>query len=429
MQEHSIKQDMQQNSRSINLQCRTYLKTKQEFSKPIKIEDFKGDISLEFEEIGKENILAGTQNHELKEHFCLTCEKSYATKIQLGNHIRYSHGAPSKCTECNMSFQSKMKHQQHTLKKHVRILTPKTIFCQKCGKGFYVECDMKPHTEKCGQIKKRKRKTKVHECEICGKVFIRSNSFLKHMKIHKEKLLTSVDCTVCGQTFSSQKTLESHFKINHMYCTVCGQSFSSQKDLGQHFKINHPDMLTPCNICEKKFLSKRELSQHKRRVHPEVRVICSRCGQSLKTNYALEHHKRTSCGNKKSKPWEVLGERAKRARSKVMIDVISGVINKNPAYYKERNYLHCLHDSLLAMSKNERKYLQDKISNNFHLIGDATGKKILTIEDLTEFFNKELLKNKTITFNAECTYCGEEVKDSSDLENHVKLYHAAQKQI
>ena len=260
-------------------------------------------------------------------------------------------------------------------------------------------------------------------------MFIRRNSFPKHIKIHKEKLLAIIDCTVCGQSFSSQKTLGRHLKIDHLYCTVCGLSFRSQQFFGQHLKTDHLDMLIQCDICQKKFLSRRELSQHKRRVHSGIRVVCSTCGQSFKTNSALEHHKITSCGNMKSKPWEVLGERARRGRTKVMIDLISGVINKNPAYYNERNYLRCLHDSLLAMSKNERKSVQDKISNNFHVIGDATGEKILTIEDLTEFFNKELLKTKTRTFNTECAYCGEEVKDSSDLENHVKLYHAAQKQI
>ena len=121
VQDHSIKQEMEQNSRSTNLsfpcvQCKAYFTTKQEFSKHHKIEHSIRDIYLEFEEIGRDNILAGTQNYDLKELNCVTCEKSYATKIQLWNHIHYSHGVPSKCYECNRSFQSKKKLQQHRFK-------------------------------------------------------------------------------------------------------------------------------------------------------------------------------------------------------------------------------------------------------------------------------------------------------------------------
>ena len=55
--------------------------------------------------------------------------------------------------------------------------------------------------------------------------------------------------------------------------------------------------------------------------------------------------------------------------------------------------------------------------------------KNLTIEDVTQLIDEHLQKTKTAPFEAECEYCGEEMKDNSDLEKHINLFHAVKKML
>ena len=155
-----------------------------------------------------------------------------------------------------------------------------------------------------GWFKKKEGKHTNHKCDICSQVFTRNTSMLHHRKLHKDKMLHS------------------------RFCTVCGLSFGSKYALGVHYSIKHPDITFQCNLCQKKFLSEILRNSHKGKVHAKDTVNCLSCGQFLKRKSSLENHRQNSCGIIKFKPWEELGKRARRARAKFIIDVLSGAINR-----------------------------------------------------------------------------------------------------
>jgi len=62
-------------------------------------------------------------------------------------------------------------------------------------------------------LRRRLEKYK-HECETCGKLFIRPDDYKKHMRCHTgEKPYT---CLKCGQRFQLKGGLNKHMKKQHV---------------------------------------------------------------------------------------------------------------------------------------------------------------------------------------------------------------------
>ena len=78
------------------------------------------------------------------------------------------------------------------------------------------------------------------------------------------------------------------------------------------------------------------------------------------------------------------------------------------------------------MSLNERKLLIKKMSENFHIIEEVTGKKLVTVEDIINLFGEGLIKNYVTSSDVECNFCGEEAKHESDLQKHKEKLHPSQ---
>ena len=72
------------------------------------------------------------------------------------------------------------------------------------------ESNFKRHKETCG-----KPKPKVtHECSVCKKVFLRKCFYLKHIKIHYDKVNQEkkIECNICFLTFMWPYSLKNNLK-------------------------------------------------------------------------------------------------------------------------------------------------------------------------------------------------------------------------
>ncbi len=54
---------------------------------------------------------------------------------------------------------------------------------------------------------------KPHECDQCGKTFLRASSLKDHLKVHSKEKPHS--CSLCGKSFSQLQNLKSSSEDTH----------------------------------------------------------------------------------------------------------------------------------------------------------------------------------------------------------------------
>ena len=143
-------------------------------------------------------------------HKCDVCEKKFARKRDLENHIRVHTGdKPFMCEWCGKTCS-----QLANLQKHERIHT-----------------GVKPYS-----------------CPVCLKPFSDLSSLTRHKQIIHEKLRPHI-CKICKKTF----TLNSHLR----------------KHASVHAKVKP----YPCGLCDRKYCSEFHLRAHRRRAHCRRRWV------------------------------------------------------------------------------------------------------------------------------------------------------------
>ena len=114
-------------------------------------------------------------HHKIKELQCMYCDKTYATKTDLTQHMSvHGMGNGYECKDCGKQFNNRdsaiFHRKQHNDEKlHV---------CKECGKQFFKSSDLTRHFRShTGE--------KPFQCEICKKTFSRMFSMERHAKVCK----------------------------------------------------------------------------------------------------------------------------------------------------------------------------------------------------------------------------------------------------
>ncbi|XP_065226138.1 gastrula zinc finger protein XlCGF57.1-like [Planococcus citri] len=143
---------------------------------------------------------------------CKVCSRNYSKPAYLERHMT-SHEAskPFKCAECDKSFATKCTLKQHIILMHIndqRSLDPQYYYCAHCNYR--------------GQFKE---------------------SLVYHIKRHhiSNLSLDEFSCTVCGKTFTQMGHRKIHERTVHVKekcfcCTNCGKRYKYDRDLAQHLK-------------------------------------------------------------------------------------------------------------------------------------------------------------------------------------------------
>lgn len=153
----------------------------------------------------------------------------------------------------------------------------------------------------CKILEKTSHKEDTFQCVECNRCFKLKDSYLRHMRIHKNE--RPFTCHVCGKQFRDSGGLTRHLKdvhakLKNFMCDLCGRSFASKATRDDHRRTHTGERPYICDSCGKTFKSKASLYIHSK-LHTDVFPhICSYCSKQFRRRQEVLAHVTTHTGEK-----------------------------------------------------------------------------------------------------------------------------------
>ncbi|KAI4461895.1 zinc finger protein [Holotrichia oblita] len=218
-----------------------------------------------------------------------------------------------KCKNCNQSF-----HSKYLLNRHRVIHENKRYICQICNAEFHTFNQLKYHKQK------HKNKFKLHQCDICKKVFKSRSNLTAHVKQHTRTQESKPVCELCGKIYADINSIRRHYETHNtdktIPCPTCGKLFTNQKNMALHLVRHNPhnphvcehcskgfktlggkkrhilihtgEKPHPCKICDKRFADRSTLSRHMLTHTAETRFACDKCPYQCRYKQQFDKHLR-----------------------------------------------------------------------------------------------------------------------------------------
>ncbi|XP_063371904.1 zinc finger protein 431-like isoform X3 [Cydia amplana] len=362
---------------------------------------------------------------------CEDCGKGFGVESAYNNH-RVWHSpsnGPLSCEICAMRFRARNKLHQHQVRHRIKFI---------CN-----ECNFVSRTR--GQARKHHamHAGKTYECQHCGKSFIKSSTYLSHVRLAHPAM--NVACDMCGETFIGQVGLKMHKARMHaekIKCTICSAKFVSLAALNRHTDTagEHGD-LRPCEQCGENCASEHKLQEHVTETHPTESHRCEECDMSFPDASALSvHTKRSHLNQRPSAAADRLYNRKVAARRRAALrgappkgQVVCeqcGQIMPNATLLR---YHQRRHDGVKPFACNQcPKTFYYKTSLDVHILTHTGERPFQCPECPLAFVLKGHLKrhHKTahqgIRDNIPCSICGRVFSTKSALTTHVNSVHHGQ---
>ncbi|CAC5418421.1 KRAB [Mytilus coruscus] len=129
-------------------------------------------------------------------------------------------------------------------------------------------------------------------CSLCGKGYITTKEYEKHMMVHAER---PYQCEMCRRRFDTEEKLKIHFEGQHanrprnFQCGNCHKLFLTMQHLKEHILIHSDEKNFTCEICYKSFFRETSYKLHKK-THLIGPFPCKICKKEFKYEKTLRTH-------------------------------------------------------------------------------------------------------------------------------------------
>ena len=214
---------------------------------------------------------------------CTICDKVFARKDILLNHMKIHNPEAQErvpCKICGVHI-TKVSYRRH-IQRHFKCNKYPCSVCQKrfpsiaelnlhynihTGDARYEceICDFRAYFKYIlnAHMRKHTPEKHVHACNKCQKVYSRSDSLKRHLKLHDNR--KPYRCSRCQRAYTSSFWCRVHEKTHSVtekihQCNHCQRSFLTIQHLNIHMACHKKPFV--CGICSHSFHSKHDLTRH-----------------------------------------------------------------------------------------------------------------------------------------------------------------------
>ncbi|XP_061808115.1 zinc finger protein 1035 isoform X1 [Nerophis lumbriciformis] len=153
-------------------------------------------------------------------YYCPACAMPFSSKSALLEHQNTKHGNVQhkkqfKCTYCEKTFAWRHSLRNHVRKVHLNLpdqnMAPpdtKLLKCSKCSQKFNTPQELSQHMRKHAETE-----VGLHRCDMCYKSFARIAQLELHQESHVGQIV--YECTECDKAFAFPHLLEEH-QLTHL---------------------------------------------------------------------------------------------------------------------------------------------------------------------------------------------------------------------
>ena len=204
--------------------------------------------------------------HQVPEHKCDKCEKSYHFLRQLQQHVNIKHEDTSKvgviCQYCGKQYKS-----QNAYNYHINTHQVQKYKCDKCDKSYHLLSKLQEHEKYIHEG------IKAYQCEKCGNDFGTKHLLYLHQRRGKCSTIRRFKCEKCEKKFKAKEHLQRHIATFHegrkdYPCSECGKFFTTPVVVKTHIDIVHKGIKKyKCDICKAAFGFSHDMKRHRASVH------------------------------------------------------------------------------------------------------------------------------------------------------------------
>ncbi|XP_071959194.1 uncharacterized protein [Antedon mediterranea] len=216
---------------------------------------------------------------------------------QVFNRVKKSPTSPRqpKVHECNMC--GRIFRTSTLLRNHINTHTgTKPYKCQMCDKAFGTSGELGRH------MKYIHTHEKPHKCPLCDYISVEASKIKRHMRSHTGE--KPYKCTLCDYASTDNYKLKRHMRIHTgekpFRCGECDQSFSQKSSLKEHMwkhTGNRPQH--KCEFCETSFGRVADMKTHIKKMHTQGEaLICKFCENGFTDRYSYTQHIKMHRGEK-----------------------------------------------------------------------------------------------------------------------------------